>query len=139
MKGTKSLWMGIIYLGIAFFLMGMSGMGGSASQPTTTSSFSAKVTDIANNAVEINSVTIDGKTTFGGYLGKGRVQIPFERIIHIEINKGIACVTLIDGPQVCNLKANEISRIYGNTSYGTYQIALKDVKWLDFSKAQSKQ
>lgn len=136
MKGMKSLWVSIVCIGVALILMGMSGMGGSASQPATTSSFSAKITDITNSVVEISSVTIDGKTTFGGYLGKGRVQIPFERITHIEINKGNACVTFLDGPQICNLKANEISRLYGNTTYGTYQIALKDVKWLDFSKAK---
>jgi hypothetical protein len=92
--------------------------------------------DVASNEVEITSVTIDGKTTFGGYLGKGKVQIPFENITHIEISKGNVCVTLMNGGQICNLKMNEISRLYGNTSFGTYQIALKDIKGLDFVKAK---
>lgn len=136
MNGVKAVLVSLVLLGATLVLMGMSGLGGSASQPSVNSTFSAKVTDVANNAVEISAVTIDGKTAFGGYLGKGRVQVPFERIAHIELNKGNACITFIDGTQVCNLKANEISRLAGNTSFGTYQIALRDIKWLDFSKAK---
>jgi hypothetical protein len=136
MKGIKTTIGYIVILCALFFLLGMSGFGGSANQPSTTSAFNAKVLDVASNEVEITSVTIDGKTTFGGYLGKGKVQIPFENITHIEISKGNVCVTLMNGGQICNLKTNEISRLYGNTSFGTYQIALKDIKGLDFIKAK---
>lgn len=113
---------------VSMVLMGMSGLGTNPSQPATTSNFAFKITDLDNAEIELTGVTIDGKTTFGGYLGKGRVQIPFATIAHIDLNKDNACVTMVDGTQVCSLKINAISRLYGNTAYGTYQIALKDLK-----------
>lgn len=130
MKRITPVCFSLIIVGAALLLMGMSGLGTSPGQPASTSDFTVKIIDIDKTEVELTGVTIDGKTTFGCYQGKGRLQIPFESIAHIDLQKDNACVTLVDGTRVCNLRTNAASRLYGNTSFGAYQIALKDLKTL---------
>jgi len=130
MKKTTAALCSLAVLWIGFFLMGMSGLGTNSNQPAATSNFAFKIIDIDNTEVEVSGVTIDGKTTFGCFQGKGRLQIPFASIAHIDLKKDSACVTMVDGTQVCNLKTNAVSRLYGHTSVGAYQIALKDLKTL---------
>ena len=130
MKRITWIFLSLTVLWVGILLMGMSGLGTNSSQPATTSSFSFKIIDIENTEVELSGVTIDGKTSFGCYQGKGRLQIPFASIAHINIKKDSACVTMVDGTQVCNLRTNTASRLYGNTSFGSYQISLKDLQTL---------
>jgi len=130
MKKIRSVFLTLAVLWVSILLMGMSGLGTNSGQPATTSNFAFKIIDIDNTQVELSGVTIDGKTTFGCFQGKGRLQIPFASIAHIDLNKDSACVTMVDGTQVCNLKTNAVSRLYGQTSFGAYQIALKDLKTL---------
>ncbi|MBT8490881.1 MAG: hypothetical protein KJN62_07525 [Deltaproteobacteria bacterium] len=131
---------GIFTLGtvliLCVFLMGMSGTGTIASQGGVASPFDATITDTTKSEVKILSVTIDGKTSFNAYMGKGKVQIPFENILRIDITEESACITLINSDDMCNLRINGISRIYGKTSFGTYQISLKDVVSIEFTKAR---
>jgi hypothetical protein len=118
---------------LGFFLMGMSGAI-SPNQNQSTSPFDAKIRDSANNEVSLTAVTFDGKTSFNASLGKGKVQIPFESISRIEMKDDSACVKLTGAGTMCNLRVNSITKIYGKTSYGTYQLALKDVVWIEFTK-----
>ncbi|HEY9159580.1 MAG TPA: hypothetical protein VIS94_00645 [Desulfomonilia bacterium] len=126
----------VLVLILSVSLIGMSGLGGSPNQTQVSSVFKAKVLDNTNNEVELGNVTIEGKTSFGGYLGKGKIQIPFEKISSIEISKGNTCIDFEDGGKICNIKANDFSRLYGNTSFGSYQISLKDIKKIEFIKAR---
>lgn len=130
MKKIILVFLSLIVVGSGIFLMGMSGMGTNSGQPAAQSNFSVKIVDIDNTEVELTGVSIDGKTTFGCYQGKGRLQIPFETIAHIDLKKDNACVTMVDGTQICNLRTNAASRLYGSTSFGAFQIALKDLKTL---------
>ncbi|HNR52133.1 MAG TPA: hypothetical protein PLE36_07770 [Deltaproteobacteria bacterium] len=126
----------IMIIVFSLVLMGMSGLGTVAPQNGAVSSFHAKVMDTTNNTVEITSVTIDGKTLFQASLGKGKARIPFENISRITIKDKTACVAMKNSQELCSLKINEISKVYGNTSFGTYQIALKDVVWIEISRSQ---
>jgi len=121
---------------LCVFLMGMSGMGSIAGQTGAASPFDAKVVDTTKNQVEISSITIDGKTSFNAYMGKGKVQIPFENISRIDITEENASIILKNTGGTCTLRINGISRIYGKTSFGTYQISLKDVVSIEFTKAR---
>jgi hypothetical protein len=116
-------------------LMGMSG-GISPSQGALASPFDAKIKDTMNNEVSITSVNIDGKTMFSASLGKGRVQIPFENIERIDVKEDNICLKLIGAGTMCNLKISGISKVYGKTPYGSYQIAFKDIAWIELSKAK---
>jgi hypothetical protein len=123
----------ILIVAFCLVLMGMSGLGTVSPQNGTASSFSAKILDTTNNTVEVTSVTIDGKAMFQASLGKGKARIPFENISRITVKDKNACVTLRSSQELCSLRINEISKIYGNTSFGTYQISLKDVVWIELS------
>lgn len=123
----------IVMLGL--FIMGMSGAI-SPNQGPTASPFNAKIKDSSNYEVSITSVTFDGKTSFNAFLGKAKVQIPFENISRIEVKDKSVCVILTGAGTMCNLKVNDVSKIYGKTSYGTYQVALKDVVWIELAKAK---
>jgi hypothetical protein len=69
-------------------------------------------------------------------MGKGRIEIPFDTISRIEMKEGSACAAIKDTGTMCNLKTIGISKIYGKLPYGAYQIALKDVLWIEFTKAK---
>ena len=56
--------------------------------------------------------------------------------IVLEISKDIACITLKETGDMCNLRINSISRLNGKTSFGSYQISLKDIKLIELFKAQ---
>lgn len=101
----------------AAFLMAMTNMGNTREPLNVSSAFDAKIIDVSDKEVDITSVNIDGKTSFRGYLGKGKVQIPFENISYIEISKDLANVVLKDSKYLCKLKINSLSRVYGNRTF----------------------
>jgi hypothetical protein len=120
-------------------LTGMSGglgPGPSGNQAAAGAAFDAKLMDSENNTIQLSSATIDGKTALQAYMGKGKVTIPFEQISRIEIKGKTACVTLKNSQKMCNLTIREMSRVYGNTSFGVYQISLADVAWMELTKAK---
>lgn len=125
-----------VIIACSLVFMGMSGLGTIAPQDGAASSFDARIMDTANNEVKISAVTIDGKPLFQASLGKGKVKIPLENISRIAIKDKSACVTLKGSKDMCDLKINQLSRVYGTTPFGTYQISLKDVAWMEFSSAQ---
>lgn len=124
-----------ILAALVFPLMGMGGAG-SPGQSAPESMFNAKIRDTSNNQVDVTSVTFDGKTTFNVFMGKGRVQIPFENISRIEMKEGSVCVSLKGAGTMCDLKTNGMSKVYGRMPYGLYQIAMKDVVWIELAKAK---
>ncbi|MEN6447402.1 MAG: hypothetical protein ABFD70_06645 [Syntrophaceae bacterium] len=120
---------------LGVFLTGMSGTGTvSPNQGLVSSPYDAKIRDSSGNEVTISSVTFDGKTSFNAYLGKGKVQIPFENIARIEVKGDSICVKLSGAGTMCNLRINGVSKVYGKTPYGTYQVPLKDVVWIELTK-----
>lgn len=136
-------WMSILACSLltVFFssmLMGLSGVGvgGTGAQGSAQLSFDATLMDTENNTVKLNSVTIEGRTTFQASMGKGRITIPFDEISRIQIKGKNACVTLKNSRQVCNLTIKESSRITGTTSFGLYQISVSDIVWIEISKAR---
>ncbi len=119
----------------SLFLMGMGGMS-QGSATNNQLSFDAKLTDTENNSVQLTSVVIDGKTSFQGFMGKGKIVVPFDQIIRIEIKGKTACITMRNSHRLCNIRIKDMSRLEGNASYGTYQIPLSDVIGIDLSRAK---
>ncbi len=119
-------------------LMGMSGVGtgSSGGQNSSLLTFDAKLLDTENTTVQLTSVTIDGRTSFQAYMGKGKITIPFDQISRLEMKGKNACLTLKNSQRLCNLKVKELSKVLGNTQFGLYQISLSDVVWIEFSKAR---
>lgn len=140
MKRTFSfLAYALVLLLSSSMLMGMSGgmgPGPTGNQAPAGIAYDAKLLDTENNSVQLGSVTIDGKTALQAYMGKGKVTIPFDQISRIDIKGKTACVTLKNSQKMCNLTIKEMSRVYGNTSFGVYQISLSDVVWMELTKAK---
>ncbi|MFY9397700.1 MAG: hypothetical protein WAR22_04975 [Desulfomonilia bacterium] len=126
----------IMVVACSLALMAMSGVGTPVPQDGTAPSFDATVSDTTGTRVEVTSVTIDGNTLFQAFLGKGKVKVPFENISRIAIKDRTACVTLRNAGEMCGLKIGETSKINGSTPYGTYQVSLKDVAWIEISPAR---
>ncbi|HNY66911.1 MAG TPA: hypothetical protein PKM41_15885 [Deltaproteobacteria bacterium] len=129
----------LVVLLASSMLMGMSGGMGTApsgNQAVPGIAYDAKLMDVDNNVVQLSSVTIDAKTAFQANMGKGKVIIPFDQISRIEIKGKTACVTLKNSQRMCNLTIKELSRVYGSTSFGAYQISLADVAWIELTKAK---
>jgi cytoskeletal protein CcmA (bactofilin family) len=117
--------------------MGMGGMGSGspAGQGGGQTSFSAKAMDTENNSVQITSATIDGRTVFQAFMGKGKITIPFEQISRVEIKGKSACVTMKNAEKICNLRIKEMAKLEGKTSYGTYQIPMAEVVWVEITRS----
>ena len=128
----------LITVAISLMIMGMGGMGAGTSggQGNSLMTFEAKITDTDSNTVHITSATIDGKTVFQAYMGKGKVTIPFEQIKRIEIKGKGACITMKNSEKLCNLRIKEMAKLEGSTSFGTYQIPMAEVVWIEISKAK---
>jgi hypothetical protein len=129
----------VVVLLSSSMLMGMAGgvgPGPTGSQTAAGVAYDAKLMDSENNTVQLNSATIDGKTALQAFMGKGKVTIPFDQISRIEIKGKTACVTLKNSQKMCNLTIKDMSRVYGNTSFGVYQISLSDVVWMELTKAK---
>jgi hypothetical protein len=135
MNRTGHLSRVVFLLILGIFLMGM-GSAGSPGQMGGESTFNAKIKDASGNEVNITSVTFDGKTTFNVFMGKGRIEIPFENISRIEMKDGTACASIKASGTMCNLKINNTAKIYGKLPYGIYQIILKDVAWIELTRAK---
>lgn len=125
----------VLLVALVLPLMGMGGSG-APGRAAADSMFNATIRDTSNNQVDVTSVTFDGTTTFNVFMGKGRVQIPFENISRIEVKQGSVCVSLKGAGTMCDLKTNGMSKIYGRMPYGLYQIAMKDVTWIELTKVK---
>jgi hypothetical protein len=135
MKKTAFLIGAVLLVALTLLLMGMGGAGSPGQEPAD-SRFNAKIRDTSNNEVRVTSVTFDGKTSFNVLRGKGRIQIPLENISRIELKEGSVCLTLKGSGTMCDLKTNSMSKVYGKVPYGWYQIAMKDVSWIELTKAE---
>lgn len=116
----------------ALCLLGMSGFS-SASQPQP-SNFRAELTDTGERSLSIASATIDGKTTIRGKLGKGRIEVPFDTIERVDFDKSRATIQVRGSAQRLTIDVNSYSQLSGRTAFGNYQIAIRDIKHLRFSK-----
>ncbi len=123
----------ILMVGLcAICLMGMSGFG--ATSEPQPSNYRAEITDTGERSLSVSSATIDGHTVLKGKLGKGRIQVPFETIERIDFDKNRATIQIRGNAQRLTVEVNGFSQLTGRTAFGTYQIALKDLKRLHLVK-----
>ncbi len=126
----------ILALMLTLPMMGMSGFGGQDPEANQPSPFSAQLTDSSGQQISIKQATIDGKTSLRGFLGKGKVRIPFSNIDSIKIEADQATVRLSNAEESVTIRISGISRLQGSTAFGSYQIALKEVSEVSFSRIE---
>ncbi|MFQ5328421.1 MAG: hypothetical protein ACE5D4_00335 [Thermodesulfobacteriota bacterium] len=108
--------------------------------PTPEIDFAATFIDDQDISTKCREVSWEGKTFLTGMRGKGSVAIPFEKVKRVlfigDVREGRrdAQVTLRDG-EVVAVTFDSESRVYGMTSYGSYQITVKNLKEILFEAA----
>ena len=118
------------------FLTGMS-QPPQGEVPTPSVNISATFIDDQGISTHCQEVSWEGKVFFTGTRGKGIVAIPFEKVKRVvfvgEVRGGKrdAQVTLMNGEVVAVTFDGE-ARLYGMTSYGSYRIAVKNLKEIVF-------
>lgn len=130
-------------LAASAFLMGMGGGSGPANEkivPIPDKNYTVQVTDSRNAKVEARRFTWEGKVYFQGQFGQATVTLPFPKVKSLKIvpdaattspNLIMAKVTLATG-ETLDIALDRSSKCYGETSFGTYEIYVRDVTTLQF-------
>lgn len=116
-----------------------SGMGKTPESeiPKPDINFAATVIDDQAISTKCSFVSWEGHLFFAGTRGKGFISIPFEKVKRVVFvgeasdGKKDSQVTLRSGEVVAVIFEEE-SRFYGQTTFGTYKIAAKNIKEIIF-------
>lgn len=119
-------------------LVGMGGFGGATSAGAPTRDFRARFVDVDGMRVEASRVTVGGDTVLEGDLGRGRLRVPFDNIVRIDLapataerDRVQASLTLRDGePLVLTLRSS--TTFYGQVPSGAFQIRARDLRAVEF-------
>ena len=127
---------------LAPWLMGMGGGSGGNEKtvPLPQKNFTVTVTDAKGQKAAALRFTWEGKTAFQGQYGSATITVPFEKVQGVKVMASQAGgtptavmtkVTLRDGSSL-DLGLDRTSKCYGETSFGTYEIFLKDIGEIQF-------
>ncbi len=126
----------------ALWLMGMGGGNSSTEKvvPIPDKNYTVMVTDSRGAKAEAHRFTWEGKVHFQGQFGQATVSIPFPKMQSVQIvptavtsspNLILAKVKLKTG-ETLELTLERTSKCYGETSFGTYEIFVRDIAELQF-------
>jgi hypothetical protein len=133
----------IAALGIAaLWWMGMGGGNSSTEKvvPIPDKNYTVTVTDSRGAKVEARRFTWEGKVHFQGQFGQATVTLPFPKLQSMQIaptaptgspNLILAKVKLKTG-ETLDLSLERTSKCYGETSFGTYEIFVRDIAQIQF-------
>jgi hypothetical protein len=128
---------------VSALLMGMGGGSGPANEkivPIPDKNYTVQVTDSRSAKVEARRFTWEGKVYFQGQYGQATVTLPFPKVKSVQIvpsaattspNLIMAKMTLTTG-ETLDIALDRSSKCYGETSFGTYEIFVRDVTVLQF-------
>ena len=129
----------IILLATFFLLMGMGEMGGPAEVgkiPIPEKNFNVRVTDRQGVQTSLSQFSQDGKVFFVGKRGDATVTIPFEKITQIQFEtlggKDVQAKVSLRGQETADVKVEKLAKFYGKADFGTFAIAVKDLKSISF-------
>lgn len=134
----------IALLGLtAAWLMGMGGGNGSSTEkivPIPDKNYTVTVTDSRGAKAEARRFTWEGKVHFQGQFGNATVTLPFPKVQAVKFDPAavsgspnliLAKFTLKNG-ETLDLNLERTSKCYGETSFGTYEIFVRDITQLQF-------
>lgn len=121
----------------ALLLTGMGGLGGApeGTVPQTEENIKVKLTDREGVTTELSQFSLDGKTSFEGQRGGGKILVFMRNVASAEFG----AVSGEDVPVDIKLKSGESLQIkvrkrlvfYGSTGYGAFQIRARDLRRVD--------
>ncbi|MBW2599879.1 MAG: hypothetical protein JRC60_07375 [Deltaproteobacteria bacterium] len=130
----KRLYMYFLIMLFVPFILGMGSMTGDDSPdkiPVTEKKFSATFVDQMDVVTRCTEVSIEGKTFVEGVKGEGTYTIPFEKIksVGFFLKDGkLKGLVLLRNNNRDELILNKDYKVYGRTSYGTFQIGILDLR-----------
>lgn len=110
--------------------------GGNTDQiPLPEINYSVILTDAQNIETQASRVSWDGKVYLQGKRGEALTTIPFEKINQIEVLPespaqpgAIAAKVTLKSGEVVDLGIKGNSKVFGETSYGKFEIYLRDIR-----------
>lgn len=128
----------LLFLVVAFFCMGMGGVGGypEGTVPETDIRIQVKLTDRAGISSNLNQFSMDGETYLNALRGHGSLTIPFQHIANIIFSDiaedEVNIVVKLKSGSTMNLAVRTRAHFYGSTGYGAFQILAGDVSQIQF-------
>ena len=120
-------------------LMGMGGMGGPAEVgkvPTPEKSFNVRVVDRQGTQTTLSQFSQEGKAFLVGKRGAATVAIPFEKISQIQFEtlegNAVQVKVSLRGQETIDVTVDKQAKFYGKADFGTFEIAVKDIKSTSF-------
>jgi hypothetical protein len=134
----------IILLAAVPFFLGMGSLQGQAPVekiPVPTKQYNATFVDQADVFTECTHVSIEGATFLEGKRGEGNYTISFDNIeqvvFRLNAERLTGTVKLYSGG-IHELILNKNQRVYGRTTYGTFQIKIMDLKKITITSSSQK-
>jgi len=130
----KRLYICFLIMLLVPFILGMGSMTGDDSPdkiPVTEKKFSATFVDQMDVVTRCTDVSIEGKTFIEGVKGEGTYTIPFEKVksVRFFLKDGkLKGLILLRNNNKDELILNKDYKVYGRTSYGTFQIGVLGLK-----------
>ncbi|MGK0288781.1 MAG: sporulation protein YlmC with PRC-barrel domain [bacterium] len=132
-----------LFFGVSAITTQVYAMGGDSNSenniPLPAHNFSVVVTDSKGVASKANRVSWNGKIYLQGKRGDSLTTVPFSKIQKISVfpkrkavqGAVVVEVTLKKGDSITlHVKAN--SKCYGETSFGKFEIYIRDIKAIQF-------
>jgi hypothetical protein len=127
---------------VAPWLMGMGGGGDNNGKtvPLPQKNFTVSITDGRGQKATAERFTWEGKVSFQGQYGSATITVPFQKVQSVKVmpsQAGTSPTTVLTkmtlrGGDTLDLGLDRTSKCYGETSFGTYEIFLKDVGEIQF-------
>ncbi|MDX2469423.1 MAG: hypothetical protein QNL04_02470 [SAR324 cluster bacterium] len=122
-------------------LWAMGGNKDSANDiPLPEKNYSVIITDTQNVQTTASRVSWEGKIYFQGRRGDALATIPFEKIAQIDVNPNavappgsIATKVTLKSGEAIQLYVKATSKTYGETSFGKFEIYLRDLQKIIFN------
>lgn len=142
-QGTRKgrAWLVAALLLAAPWLMGLGGgNGGEKSIPIPQKNFTVAVTDSKGQKATAERFTWEGKVNFTGQFGSATITLPFQKVQSVRVmpaqgtsspTQVLTKMTLRSG-ETLELAIDRTTKCYGETSFGNYEIFLKDISEIAF-------
>ncbi len=109
----------------------IAGVGSSSTgKPEEAGSLYWDLSHCDGNRVRIRDLCCNGKSYLCGELGKGLLQVPLHKIDSIELARGaggLSATVLMESGRVVRLTSDPDTSLTGETEFGRYEVALKQV------------
>ncbi|MDT8446357.1 MAG: hypothetical protein RRB13_05620 [bacterium] len=125
---------------VSLMALGNDSANNTNSIPLPEVNFAVILTDTQNVQTSASRVSWDGKVYLQGKRGETLTTIPFEKINQLEVKTndpapagGISTKVTLKSGEVIDLGVKGNSKVFGETSFGKFEIYMRDVRKVLFN------